>query len=166
MMNRSRLRRLAGLGIRFLVVGGISTLIEIGVFNLFYLVLDWAPVWAKIVASLVALVNAYFGNREWAFRHRGGHGRTLELVLFLVVNGLCTLLGAAIVAGGVHLAQSGLDETPGPLLVNLVNLISIGLVVVVRFVLYHYVVFKGTRVRDERMDAEARLASAEHLNRF
>lgn len=158
MMNRTRLRRLAGLGIRFLVVGGISTLIEIGVFNLLYLALGWDPVWAKIVASLVALVNAYFGNREWAFRHRGGHQRSVELMLFLIVNGLCTVLGAGIVGGGVLLAESWLKLSPGPLLVNFINLVSIGLVVIVRFVLYHYIVFRGARtiVQSDVAESSAR----------
>ena len=76
MSTRARLRRLAGLGARFLTVGAISTLIEIGVFNLLYLAFGWDIVAAKVVASLVALVNAYFGNREWTFRHRDRRGRT------------------------------------------------------------------------------------------
>ena len=80
MSTRARLRRLAGLGARFLTVGAISTLIEIGVFNLLYLAFGWDVVAAKVVASLVALVNAYFGNREWTFRHRDRRGRTAEVV--------------------------------------------------------------------------------------
>ena len=57
MTQRARWRRIAGLGARFLTVGAVSTLIEIAVFNLLYLVFGWDPVAAKIVASLVALVN-------------------------------------------------------------------------------------------------------------
>src|SRR5665647_2478594 len=52
-------------------------LIEVGVFNLLYLVFGWDVAWAKVAASLVALINAYFGNREWTFRDRGRHGRCL-----------------------------------------------------------------------------------------
>ena len=51
-------------------MGAISTAIEVAVFNLLYLVLGWDVVAAKIVASLVALVNAYIGNRQWTFRGR------------------------------------------------------------------------------------------------
>lgn len=144
-MSRSRVKRLAGLGARFLVVGGISTLIEIGVFNLLYLFFGWDVVAAKVVASLVALVNAYFGNREWTFRDRGRHHRTLETVLFIVVNAVCTGLGAALVVAGVWLAERMLHTAPGPLLVNVVNLGSIVLVVLVRFLLYHFIVFRGVR---------------------
>src|SRR5690606_15440143 len=103
MSRRQRIRRIAGLGARFLTVGAISTLIEIAVFNLLFLGLGWNVVVAKIVASLVALVNAYFGNREWTFRSRGKHGRTLEVSLFIATNAVCTALGAVIVWAGVFL---------------------------------------------------------------
>lgn len=139
MITSERLRRAAGLSVRFLIVGALSTLIEIGLFNLFFLVLGWGPVWAKVASSLIALVNAYFGNREWAFRNRGRHGRVREAVLFLVVNGVCTVLGAAIVWAGEWMFGSG------GLVVNAVNIVSIGIVVVVRFALYQWVVFPGRR---------------------
>jgi putative flippase GtrA len=145
MSRRTRYRRLAGLGARFLTVGAISTIIEIAVFNLLYLGFGWDVVAAKIVASLVALINAYFGNREWTFRSRGQHGRTTEVLLFLAVNAVCTVLGAVIVWAGVLVASAMLGREAGPFAVNFVNLVSIGIVVVVRFLLYHYVVFRGVR---------------------
>lgn len=142
MDSPSRLRRLVGVGSRFLVVGGISTLIEIGVFNLLVYALGWDLVAAKVVASLVALVNAYLGNREWTFRHRDRRGRVAELVLFLAANAVCTALGAALVWLGVEVAALILGRAPGAVIVNVVNLTSIVLVVLLRFVLYHTVVFR------------------------
>lgn len=123
-------------------MGGISTLIEVGVFNLFVYALGMDVVWAKIVASLVALVNAYFGNREWTFRNRDRRSRTHELILFIITNGLCTGLGALLLWIGVAMAGVLLGHEPGPVAVNAVNLVSIGIVVVVRFALYHWVVFR------------------------
>lgn len=138
----SRLRRLAGVGSRFLVVGAVSTLIEVGVFNLLVYVWGWDVVAAKIVASLVALVNAYIGNREWTFRHRDRRGRVSEVVLFLATNAACTALGAALVWVGVEAATGILGRAPGAIAVNAVNLTSIVIVVLLRFVLYHGVVFR------------------------
>lgn len=135
------MKNLIGVGAKFLTVGALSTGIEIGLFNLLYLVFGWDIVVAKVVASLIALVNAYFGNREWAFRHRNRHHRALELVLFCTVNGLCTALGAWILAAGTALLHN-----PGPLIVNGINLVSIGIVVVVRFFFYHFVVFRMPRL--------------------
>lgn len=141
-----RLRRLAGAGFRFLVVGGVSTLIEVGIFNACYLGLGWDPVVAKVVASLVALVNAYFGNRRWTFGSRRRGRRSAELALFLATNVVCAALGALIVAVGV--AAVGNDR---PLVVNAINLASIVVVVLVRFALYYGVVFReGRPVPEER----------------
>ena len=140
-----RLRRLASVGSRFLVVGGLSTLIEVGVFNLLVYALDTDVIWAKIIASLVALVNAYIGNREWTFRHRDRRGRANELVLFLLVNAACTGLGALILWLGVLGTSALLGREAGPFAVNIVNLASIAIVVLVRFALYHGVVFRAAQ---------------------
>ncbi len=146
MPKTTRLRRLAALGARFLTVGAISTLIEIAVFNLLYLMLGWDVVAAKVTASLVALVNAYFGNRQWTFRHRARRRRWVELLLFVGANAFCTALGAVLVWVGVEGARTALGHAPGAVLVNVVNLVSIVVVVVVRFLFYHGVVFRTRAV--------------------
>lgn len=147
-------------------MGAVSTLIEIAVFNLLYLGLGVDVVWSKIIASLVALVNAYLGNREWTFRHRGGHRRSVEITLFVVVNAACTALGALIVWVGVLGVSAALGREAGPIAVNLVNLASIVVVVVLRFLLYHYVVFRGVRApragdESDRADAAGAAESAD-----
>jgi len=140
MISREHVKRAVVVSARFLIIGALSTVIEIAAFNVLYLLWGMDPVWAKIVASLVALINAYFGNREWAFKNRMRRGRTAEIVLFLAANLVCTLLGAWIVWFGTWMLGS-----PGPLLVNAVNLASIVIIVIVRFALYHYIVFRGAR---------------------
>lgn len=137
-----RLRRLASVGSRFLIVGAVSTLIEIGVFNLLVYALGVGVVWAKVIASLVALVNAYLGNREWTFRDRDRRGRISELVLFGLTNAACTGLGALLLWLGIQAAGVVLGRPAGPVIVNVVNLVSIVIVVLVRFLLYHRVVFR------------------------
>lgn len=140
-----RLQRLASVGSRFLVVGGISTLIEVGVFNLLVYAMGVDVVWAKIIASLVALINAYIGNREWTFRHRDRRGRLSEMVLFIIVNAVCTGLGALLLWVGVLGAEAVLGRDAGPVVVNVVNLASIAIVVVIRFLLYHGIVFRAAK---------------------
>lgn len=137
-----RVKRAAALSARFLMVGGISTLIEVATFNVLLLGFDWDPVAAKIVASLVALVNAYFGNRQWTFRNRARRRQWVEIALFIGVNAFCTALGALLVWAGVEAASALLGREAGPLVVNVVNLASIVVVVLVRFAFYHWVVFR------------------------
>ncbi|MGO2655848.1 MAG: GtrA family protein [Pseudoclavibacter sp.] len=137
---QSGIRRLIGATWRFLAVGALSSSIEIASFN----VLMWlglGPVWAKVVATAISTVNAYFGNRQWAFGSREHRRRGVEIALFLGVNAVCLALGAALVWVGIELAQVMLSRTVGPFVINIVNIISIGLTTIVRFGLYHWLVF-------------------------
>lgn len=136
-------------GTKFLLVGGLSTLIEIGVLNILLYMLGWNAsvlglVAAKIIASLVALINAYFGNREWAFRGRERRTRRSEITWFLIVNAFCLVLGAVLFWVGVEIGELILGRALGPFAINFANLVSIAIVVMVRFVLYHKVVFRAT----------------------
>ncbi|POX65900.1 hypothetical protein C3481_13500 [Microbacterium sp. Ru50] len=139
-----RVKRAAALSARFLTVGGISTLIEVVTFNVLLFGLGWDAVAAKIVASLVALVNAYFGNRQWTFKDRARRRRWVEITLFVIVNAVCTALGALLVWGGVEAASALLGRPAGPFVVNVVNLVSIVVVVLARFGFYHSVVFRAS----------------------
>ncbi|MDU0366404.1 GtrA family protein [Microbacterium sp. KSW4-17] len=157
LVGRSRnLRRAGALSARFLIVGAISTAIEIAAFNLLLLT-GMGPVAAKIVASLIALVNAYIGNREWAFRSRARTGAGRQMVKFLLVNAACTGLGA----GAVWLGARALEAVFGaadPVGLNVVNLFAIGGVTVIRFVLYHFVVFPPARTIPAAESPSGRLA--------
>lgn len=128
---------------RFLIVGAVSTVIEIAAFNLLLLA-GVGPVAAKVIASLIALVNAYVGNREWAFRSRSRSGVGRQAVRFLLVNAVCTGAGAAGVWAGERALDAIYGEA-GPLGLNLVNVVSIGFVTVLRFALYHFFVFPPVR---------------------
>lgn len=139
-----RVKRAAALSARFLTVGGISTLIEVVTFNILLFGLGWDAVAAKIVASLVALVNAYFGNRQWTFKDRARRRRWVEITLFVIVNAVCTALGALLVWGGVEAASAVLGRPAGPFVVNVVNLVSIVVVVLARFGFYHSLVFRAS----------------------
>ena len=135
-------------GTKFLLVGGLSTVIEISVLNLCLYVLGWSSsvtglVAAKIVASLVALINAYFGNRDWAFRGRARRSRRSEIAWFLGVNAFCLVLGAALFWAAVEIGELMLGRALGPFAINFANLVSIAIVVMVRFVLYHKIVFRA-----------------------
>lgn len=151
-----RLLTLWRTGTKFLLVGGLSTVIEIGVLNLLLYVAGWNAsvtglVAAKIIASLVALINAYFGNREWAFRGRERRTRRSEITWFLIVNACCLVLGAVLFWVGVEIGELLLGRALGPFSINFANLVSIAIVVVVRFVLYHKIVFRAVSPRPEAL---------------
>lgn len=144
MGHSSRLGRAVRLATRFLLVGGLSTIIEIASFNALVYAAGWNQPLAKIAASTIALGSAYFGNRQWTFRGRRGRGRRDEITWFVGVNVVCGLVGAAVVWAGVAGLSAWLHRPIGPVTVNIVNLVSIVLVVVLRFGLYNRYVFRRT----------------------
>ena len=83
---RARYDQLAREAGKFGVVGVLSTLIDIGAFNILLAMTD-KPVTSRIIAGAIASLNAFILNRAWTFRHReraGSLGR--ESMVFLVLN--------------------------------------------------------------------------------
>ena len=86
---------------KFGVIGAISFVIDVGLFNfLLYggpiAVFEDQPLRAKIVSVAVATTFAYFGNRFWTFRHRGRTNMGREYVMFFVLNGVAMLIAVGV----------------------------------------------------------------------
>ena len=88
------------------------------------------------IATIVATVFAFFGNKLWAFRHRTGSHLGRESVLFFVFNGIGLLIQLAFVAA-VHYGL-GLTDT---LSYNVANIIGIGVATIFRLYCYRRWVF-------------------------
>jgi putative flippase GtrA len=89
-------RQLIHEGAKFLIVGGIGLVIT----NIVYGLLrsgGVGPITATTVATIVATVVTYVGNRYWSFRHRERAGVAREGVVFLVLNGVGLLIQDAVV---------------------------------------------------------------------
>ncbi len=136
--HRARLAELA----RFLSVGGVAFVVDMGLYNLLRFgpgeLLAEKPITAKVIATLVATLVSWVGNRLWTFsQHRTQH-RGRELLLFVVVNGLGLAVGAAPLAFSQYVLH--LD---GPVPDNVANLVGIVLGTVLRYVGYKHWVFTG-----------------------
>ena len=82
----------------FGVVGGLSFLLDVGLFQLLYASLGAGAVTAKLVSTLVAMTAAYAGHRFWSFSHRAQTGLRRGYLLFVGINTATLLLGLAVVA--------------------------------------------------------------------
>ncbi|MGW0248907.1 GtrA family protein [Nocardia goodfellowii] len=79
--------------IKFAIVGGITFVIDSGIFYFLKLtVLTEKPVTAKIISGVIAVIASYILNREWSFRNRGGRERHHEAFLFFTVSGVGVVL--------------------------------------------------------------------------
>lgn len=91
-----RFRHVIHEGAKFLIVGAIG----IGVTNLVFIPLHGplglGPLTSVTIATIVATVFTFLGNRYWSFRHRLGAGTAKEGVTFFVLNGVGLLIQYAV----------------------------------------------------------------------
>ena len=72
---------------KFGVVGSLSLLVDLAVFNLVLTGLPDKPLTAKVLSTLVSATNAFVLNRHWSFRARErGDSLRREALLFALFN--------------------------------------------------------------------------------
>lgn len=121
---------------KFLLVGGVGTVVQLGCQNALHLGLGVGPSTAVVGGYAVATVVTFVGNRYWAFQHRQGKGLGRESVLFVVLN----VVGILIQVGMVDIAYYGLNLHDG-LSYNLASCVGIGLGTIFRLFTYRKFVF-------------------------
>ena len=125
--------------IKFGVVGIVAFVIDLGLANLlWHTVLSDKVTTAKIISGAVATLFAWFGNRQWTFRHRRSRPAHHEVALFFGVN----LVALGISALVLYISHYGLDYT-SILADNVATIIGIGLGTLFRFWAYRRFVFAG-----------------------
>lgn len=138
---------------KFGVVGLVAFVVDTGLYN--YLVfglpggdgrgpLHDIPLRAKILATCIAMVVAWLGNRYWTFRHRRRSQRLREFVLYVVFNVIG--LGIAVACLGFSRYVLGLDSQ----LADNISANGVGLVLgtLFRFWAYRTYVFRGDALAD------------------
>ena len=121
---------------KFGVVGIIAFFITIGGSNVLHYGVGLGPLTSVAIATVVATVFAFLGNKLWAFRHRNGSHLGRESVLFFVFNGIGLLIQLGFVAAVRY--GLGLD---GKLAYNVSNIIGIGVATIFRLYCYRRWVF-------------------------
>jgi putative flippase GtrA len=136
---------------KFGIVGALAFLITIGGTNLLRYGADKGPLTSVTIATIVATVFAFFGNRHWAFKHRKGKGLGHESLLFFFFNGIGLLIQLAFVAA----AHYGLGLTD-KLSYNVSNIVGIAVATVFRLYCYRRWVFleAGTPPVAEQLEPE------------
>ena len=116
---------------KFGVVGTIAFVITVGGANGLKSGAGLGPLPSVTIATVVATVFAFLGNKHWTFRHRNGSHLSRESVLFFVFNGIGLLIQLAFVST----VRYGLGQT-GTLWYNVANVS--GIIVATFFRLYTY----------------------------
>ncbi len=121
---------------KFGVVGIIAFFITLGGADLLHYGVGLGPLTSVTIATVVATVFAFLGNKLWAFRHRKGNHWGRETVLFFVFNGIGLLIQLGFVAAARY--GLGLDDR---LSYNVSNIIGIGVATIFRLYCYRRWVF-------------------------
>jgi putative flippase GtrA len=125
---------------RFAVIGIAGVFVTNGVYDLFFLHLGVGPVASTTIATVVAMVGTYLGNRYWSFRRRQRTRVTREIAIFTVLNGIGVLIQDAAVAVNYYLLGLGHNKPAAFLALN----IGIALATLFRFWSYRRFVWAGT----------------------
>lgn len=141
----SRLRRRVAELSKFLTVGGIAFVIDMGLFNLLALdgmVLAHKPTTAKVISALVATVVSWVLNRGWTFREGATSSRLREFTTFALVNVVGIVIAAAVLWVAVYVFN--VDSDLGK---NLASMLGIAIATVVRYLGYKLLVFRSPAAR-------------------
>jgi putative flippase GtrA len=120
-----RFRHLIHEGSKFLVIGALGTVITFGVANALHGIGRYKAV---TIATILATVFTYLGNRHWSFRHRHGQGTVRDSAVFFVLNGIGLLIYYGCI-GLTDLAGQGKSK----LWYNVALIIGTGLGTLFRF---------------------------------
>ena len=132
----ARFRELIHEVAKFGIVGILAFLITIIGANVLRSGVGLGPLTSVTIATIVATVFAFLGNKLWAFRHRKGNHLGRESVLFFIFNGIGLFIQLAFVAA-THYGL-GLTDTFS---YNVANIVGIGVATIFRLYCYRRWVF-------------------------
>jgi putative flippase GtrA len=126
---------------KFGTVGGIAYIVNLLLFNLLvhfpFSPLDDRPVTGSLIAGIVSILIAYFGNRFWTWRERPRRAMSREIALFFIINGI----GIAIASGALYVSRYVLGFESAFADNIAANVIGVGIGTIFRFLSYRIWVF-------------------------
>jgi putative flippase GtrA len=122
--------------VKFGIVGGIGTIIDLGGAAVLHSVYHLGPLESKAISLTAATVFTYLGSRFWTFRHRENQPVHREAMLFIVLNLVGLVLAEVVIACVTY----GLG-LKGPVAYNVASIIGTGLGTVFRWYAYRKWVF-------------------------
>jgi putative flippase GtrA len=78
--------RMTGQAARFIIVGILNTLVDLGAFYLLGLIPGMPHVAAKAISYVLGICNSFVWNKYWTFNARGSEQGKREFAVFFAVN--------------------------------------------------------------------------------
>ena len=134
----SRFRVLIHEVTKFGIVGILAFVITFAGANILHASAGMSQTLATAVATVVATIFSFVGNRNWAFKHRQGHGLGREGLLFFIFNGIGLLIQTGAVAFNQHTLHHS-DKFS----FNVALVLGVGVATLFRLYSYHRWVFSA-----------------------
>jgi putative flippase GtrA len=136
--------------IKFGLVGGLGSVVQLAIQNPLHLGLRMQYLLAEAIGIAAGIVVTFFGNRYWTYRDKRSHGREFfrETTQFL----FWCLVGLVIQLGIQLGANSGLNFKSG-LAYNVVTVFGIGVAMFFRWWAYRTFVFRAVQPSGEAVEA-------------
>jgi putative flippase GtrA len=77
---------MTGQAVRFVAVGLLNTLVDLGAFYLLTLIPGMPEIAAKTISYILGICNSFFWNKYWTFSARGSGRGKREFAVFFAVN--------------------------------------------------------------------------------
>ena len=113
-----RFRQLIHEFAKFGVIGVAGVFITNAIYDVLNLHLGVGPVTSATIATIVATIVSYVGNRYWSFKTRQRTSVARELIFFAVLNGIALLIQDAAVAVNSYLLHLQHNHTAAFLALN------------------------------------------------
>jgi putative flippase GtrA len=122
--------------VKFGVVGGLGTIIDLGGAAVLHSAYHEGPLESKALSITAATVFTYFGSRFWTFRHRENQPVHREAGLFIALNVVGLIIAEVVIAGTTY--GLGLKD---PLAYNAASFLGTGIGTIFRWYAYRKWVF-------------------------
>lgn len=133
---QDRVRNLGPELVKFGVVGGVGTIVDLGGAAALHSKYGMEPLTAKALSISLAAVVTYLGSRFWTFRHRENQSLLREGGLFAGLNVIGLLLAEGVIACTTYVL--GYKD---PIAYNVASLAGTGLGTIFRYYAYRKWVF-------------------------
>ena len=142
---------------RFLVVGAVSFVVDMGLFNLLVFgpgqVLAHKTTTANVISVTTATLVSWLGNRHWTFKDKRSARQGRELLIYAAIN----VVAALVPVGTVALTRYTFGLAT-PLALNAAKVTGIVIGTAIRYVGYKLWVFTGDKdAKDEAAVAASQL---------
>jgi len=126
---------------KYVLVGGFNTLLDLGLFSVFSIVVGITPVLANVMSTCIVLCVSYFLNRRFVFKSNASYVRSsVQFVAVTLFSGL--VVQSAVIWCVTHLLAWWFTPEQAHLWAVIAKICAMGVGMISNYIGYHWL-FRG-----------------------